>query len=121
MCILLKSYSDYAAIETPNFCLNPEMVNIPDAINTVIESYSEFSKAKSVVIELCYSEHSSLQDLQMWPTDERRFQIIVSALLHNAIKFCKFSGNVEMTVHHTRDVLYMTVKDDGCGIKTEDL
>jgi signal transduction histidine kinase len=121
MCILLKSYSDYAAIETPNFCLNPEMVNIPDAINTVIESYNEFSKVKDINIELCYAQDSCPQDLQMWPTDERRFQIIVSALLHNSIKFCKFSGNVELRVHHTKEVLFMTVQDDGCGIKTEDL
>jgi hypothetical protein len=50
MCILLQSYSDFASINSPDFILNIEKVNVPEAINAVVEMYHEFAESKKVSV-----------------------------------------------------------------------
>jgi signal transduction histidine kinase len=113
MCILLQSYSD--------FILNIEKVNVPEAINAVVEMYHEFAESKKVSVEVNYPLLENAEDVYAWSTDEMRLQTIIGSLLHNAVKYCNVAGKVVVDIEKKGESLQVTVTDNGIGIKKEDL
>jgi signal transduction histidine kinase len=121
MCILLQSYSDFANINSPDFILNIEKVNVPEAINAVVEMYHEFAESKKVSVEVNYPLLENAEDVYAWSTDEMRLQTIIGSLLHNAVKYCNVAGKVVVDIEKKGESLQVTVTDNGIGIKKEDL
>ena len=121
MCILLQSYSDFASIDGPGFRLGVEKVNVWDAVQGVISMYYEYAESKDVRVEQVYGDGGGGADLKGWPTDKIRFQIIISTMLHNAIKYCPEGGRVKIQLDRKGDVLYVNLKDNGIGISDVDL
>ena len=121
MCILLQSFSDFASINSPDFILNIEKVNVPEAINSVVEMYHEFAKSKKISVEVNYPLQENAEDVYAWSTDEMRLQTIIGSLLHNAIKYSNFDGKVMIDIEKKGERLQVKVTDNGIGIKKEDL
>ena len=48
MCMILKSYNDFARMSNANFSLKIEKVDILGAVNAVVEMYHEFAESKSI-------------------------------------------------------------------------
>jgi anti-sigma regulatory factor (Ser/Thr protein kinase) len=121
MCILLKSYSDFASINSPDFILDIEKVNVPEAVNVVVEMYHEFALSKNVSVEVNYPLLENAEDVYAWSTDEMRLQTIVGSLLHNAVKYSNVGGKVRVEIEKKGERLELSVVDNGIGIKKEDL
>jgi two-component system phosphate regulon sensor histidine kinase PhoR len=121
MCILLQSYSDFANIDGPDFRLNIEKVNISDAVQGVMGMYHEYAESKDITVDQVFAEGCLGVDFRSWPTDKIRFQIIISTMLHNAIKYCPEGGRVKIRLDSQGDVLYINLQDNGIGINDADL
>jgi signal transduction histidine kinase len=121
MCILLQSYSDFANIDGPDFGLNIEKVNISDAVQGVIGIYHEYAESKDITVEQILRNGGVRDGFGSWPTDKIRFQILISTMLHNAIKYCPKGGRVKIQIDSKGDVLYVNLQDNGIGINDADL
>jgi two-component system phosphate regulon sensor histidine kinase PhoR len=121
MVILLQSYSDFANIDGPDFRLNIEKVNISDAVQGVMGMYHEYAESKDIRVEQILPDGCFKDDFRSWPTDKIRFQIMISTMLHNAIKYCPEGGRVKIQLDSKGDVLYVNLQDNGIGINDADL
>jgi signal transduction histidine kinase len=121
MCILLQSYSDFAKIDGPDFSLNVEKVNISDAVQGVMGMYHEYAESKNITVDQILPEGGVRDDFRSWPTDKIRFQILISTMLHNGIKYCPEGGRVKILIYSKGDVMYVNLQDNGIGIKDADL
>ena len=98
MCILLQSYSDFANINGPDFALNMQTVNVPEAVKSVVQMYHEFAKSKNVEVELNVVADRSGEEIYNWSTDEMRLQTIIGSLLHNGVKYSTEGGIISIDI-----------------------
>jgi signal transduction histidine kinase/CheY-like chemotaxis protein/ligand-binding sensor domain-containing protein len=91
--------------------------NIVQYLNYILDSYSEYARRKNIKL----SSHSEKREILM-DFDPEKFQMIVSNLLTNAIKFNKQDGEVVVSIkdrdHHT---LELKISDTGAGIPADKL
>jgi signal transduction histidine kinase len=83
--------------------------------------YHEYAESKNITVDQILPEGGVRDDFRSWPTDKIRFQILISTMLHNGIKYCPEGGRVKIQIYSKGDVLYVNLQDNGIGIKDADL
>ncbi|MBU1248524.1 MAG: PAS domain S-box protein, partial [Proteobacteria bacterium] len=120
---ILSDILDLAMIESGDFVIRDEGVNIPDLLLTVVESFELQASAKPLSID--YSVDESVLD---WIVcDASRVRQILFNLVGNAVKFTEH-GKVHIAVTLLRPPqkngahrLLFTVEDSGIGIQNDKL
>lgn len=87
--MIIQSFIDFSLIETSNFSLNLQSINIPATIKEIVDTYEFQIKGKHLQVELNIDKDA--KGLFDFYTDRERFRIIISSIYHNAIKFSKRS------------------------------
>lgn len=102
----LQSGTEY--MEVKSFDIN-------DVLNDVVQNYRNAATEKGIDLSLV------THDMDMVISDEDRIEQVLIILLDNAMRYAGQGGKVEIAASEDIHDVYVSVCDNGCGIKSEDL
>jgi signal transduction histidine kinase len=112
---LVNTILDLAKIESGQFELDPEPVDMAAEIASVMRSFEIRAKRAGLTLA------SSARDCPIIEADRRSVRQMLLNLISNAVKFTPSGGRVDVSAEPAADMLAVTVRDDGPGIAAEDL
>jgi PAS domain S-box-containing protein len=117
MLSLVNSVLDWTRLQTGRIKFEPEKVNMSEVIRHIINSLSAVAMHKGIKIYNLIDENLILF------VDKNLISLIFYNLISNAIKFTNQNGRIEISAsqNSTRTFYNFSVKDNGIGIKPEDL
>jgi two-component system phosphate regulon sensor histidine kinase PhoR len=115
---LVAELLNITAIETGNFQLHRTNVNVAAIARRVVETAGE--KAQGKAIELALNDRG-LEETKTALADEEALALIFSNLIDNAIKYTPQGGTVMVRLAQNGMYASFSVKDNGIGIKAEEL
>jgi signal transduction histidine kinase len=116
--MLVDDLLDVARILTGRFHLTHDAVELRHVVETAVSIVQPAAAAKEIQIGMRLPEGSTPV---MVEGDERRLLQVFWNLLTNAIKFTPGGGKVEIGMDLAESSAVILVKDNGVGIKAEDL
>lgn len=121
---LFQDLLDISKLEDGRLANNPNMIDVPTYVRSLLEDFSGQFAEKG--LSLVYAPDTSIGAGQTIApifyakADPDHLHEILSNLVTNAIKYTK-EGTVTVDVSGDNDHVYISVKDTGIGIPTEDL
>ncbi|EFB4672691.1 acid-sensing system histidine kinase EvgS [Escherichia coli] len=117
---LIGEILDVDKIESGNYQLQPQWVDIPTLVQNTCHSFAAIAASKSIAL----SCSSTLPERYLVKIDPQAFKQVLSNLLSNALKFTT-EGAVKITTSlgHIDDnhaVIKMTIMDSGSGLSQEE-
>ncbi len=113
---LIHDLLDLSRIESGSVPLNQTDFDICELLNRVFIKFEGRLEEKSMDLDLHY-----LRSPLLVHADIDRIEQVVSNLVDNAIKFCGQYGKITVDVEEENGLCAVTVRDDGAGIRQEDL
>lgn len=114
---LLNNLNSLKQIEADEIVLKLGLVNIGELISSVIEDFSIAAAEKNVKLIMNKNEN---RDFVVLGDYDKLKQVFIN-LISNGIKFNKMDGTVWINVISNADSIIVEIKDNGMGIKKEDL
>lgn len=111
---LIEDILEISRLESAEFKLNLEKIQLKDIIKSVMENLTPLAKAKGLNI-VCQPD-----DPPLIIADKKRIEEVVTNLIDNAIKFTD-KGVISIEVKKQKDDILVEVKDTGRGISKESL
>ena len=111
---IISDILDVSRINSGKLRLDREWTEAAEVVNTAIDALRESVEAKRLTLEIQCPQPSR----PAW-LDPTRFQQIVWNLMTNAIKFSSDGGVVQVSLTHEGDILKLTVRDFGRGIRAD--
>ena len=111
---LINDVIDISRIEADQLETYFEEVNLDEVLRVAVTAVSREAEAKKLKIKTDFS--GSLDII----TDKKRLSQCVLNLLNNAVKFTE-DGVIELTAAKEANILKISVRDTGIGIKEEDI
>jgi two-component system, OmpR family, phosphate regulon sensor histidine kinase PhoR len=104
---------DIARIEngSPLECYTTDVCNL---IKCTVDSYQVQLQELNGNIE--YHKQSDKCNVN---TDSEQFQVVISNLIDNAIKYCDKAPEIKITTYHKNDIVIIEIEDNGIGIQQE--
>lgn len=112
---LLNNLLIWSRTQVGNIEYTPEVFDLPEQIKKNIAVVSSQAAHKSIKIETDLSKEAPVF------CDKNMISTIMLNLLTNAIKFTPEQGNVLVGIKPSKDEIEIFVKDNGVGIKEEDI
>ncbi|WP_410510323.1 CHASE4 domain-containing protein [Methanosarcina hadiensis] len=112
---LINDILDLSKIEAGKLELNYKEFDLAGKLNTIKNLLSPIADKKHVEINIEIDD-----DLTTICADEARFVQVMYNLVDNAIKFSHENGLVKVKAEKKGNLVEITVKDNGIGIKPED-
>lgn len=117
---LIDQLMDFARLESDTLALAITQVDPMPLIRNLVNSHNFFAREKNITLELV-----SPEDPGEIHIDADKLSKIVSNLLSNALKYTPENGHITVSVSHRVSEegghLVVVVRDDGIGMKSEDL
>jgi len=107
---LLDNLLNWAKSQTGQISFNPEKINLSDVIKEIIEILNPTAKFKNISIKFLQST-----DFEIY-ADNNMLHTILRNLIHNAIKFTDLNGKIEINTRLEKDMIHVTVSDNGVGM-----
>lgn len=115
---IINDILDLSKVEAKKIHLSCTEVTLEEIIRPIISILSLLIQEKKLTVILDKKQLSSI----IMNVDERRFKQIILNLMSNAVKFTMPEGQVEITAKVSADNgLFLIIKDNGIGMKPEDL
>lgn len=114
---LLNNLNSLKQIESDEIILKLGLVNLNELLSSVIEDFSIAAAEKNITLFLNKDED---RDFVVLGDYDKLKQVFINLIL-NAIKFNKVDGSVWINISSNRDSVIIKIKDNGMGIKKEDL
>jgi signal transduction histidine kinase len=112
---LLNDLLSFSAIESGQLSLDLKPGNLRELIDEYIEMYTPLAFEKKITLNMnCQNESVAI-------FDKPRIGQVLDNLLTNAIKFSPIGGSIEINLNTENGYKLVSVKDQGPGIKNEDL
>src|SRR5262249_43403192 len=108
---LIDDLLDMNRLISGNVTLEVSQVDVAGLLQTTMQSLQPAADARG--IQVIASVQTNVGGIV---ADARRLQQVLWNLLHNAVKFSKNGGHVEIHVQRDDQMLELTVKDNGQGI-----
>jgi len=121
---LFQDLLDISRVEDGRLSSDPKIIDIPTYVRSLLEDFSGQFTEKG--LSLVYGPDTNAQAGQTIApifyakADQDHLHEIISNLITNAIKYTK-EGTITVDVNGDDDHVYISVKDTGIGIPTEDL
>jgi signal transduction histidine kinase len=107
---------DVQKIDSNDLTLIKNNHSISEIVLTKIAILKKEAESKHVTIT------QEIQPMIMCYCDKNRMEQVVENLILNAIEFCpKENGHIHVSLQRTNDIVKLVVKDNGVGIKKENL
>lgn len=113
---LLNNLNSLKQFEAEDVPLNIETVFLGDLVKDVCNDFNAFAEEKNVYIHL-NSENKKF----MISGDTDKLKQVFINLMSNAVKFSKEKGHVWVSLKENQEKVIVEIKDNGIGIKKEDL
>jgi two-component system sensor histidine kinase VicK len=110
---LIKSFLDVARLEAGKINLNIESFNISDLIREVVADAAEIMGSHKLIYE------PSKEFIVT--ADKDKIAQVVTNFLSNAVKYSAKGHNVFISCQQNEGMIQVSVKDEGIGIKAQDL
>lgn len=94
---------------------NPEAIILKEKVNSVLDFFSTLSKQKNIAII------SNIDPIYIVKVDPNHLDLVLRNLINNAIKFSNSDGLVTIDAFENNDQLTVSVKDNGIGMKAEEV
>lgn len=91
-----------------------EQFNLTSSITEQIISYADLIDKKQIELVCDLEEDIFINN------EESYLEIVWNNLLSNAIKFTDNKGRIEITLKKENKYIYFTIKDNGCGMDSEE-
>ncbi|MGC9398060.1 MAG: ATP-binding protein [Anaerolineae bacterium] len=112
---LVNELLELSRIESGRAPLQRRPTPVSDLVSTPVGRLLPQAERSGVTLHVDIPD-----DLPYVWVDPERVQMVITNLLHNAIKFTPAGGEVNVRVERDRDVVKVTVRDTGVGIPEED-
>lgn len=113
---LLNNLNSLKQFEAEDVPLNIETVFLGDLVKDVCNDFNAFAEEKNVHIELNLGNNKF-----MIQGDSDKLKQVFINLMSNAVKFSKEKGHIWVSLKENQDKVIVQIKDDGIGIKKDDL
>ena len=90
-------------------------LNVSEIIEEKITIFQPMQREKQIKI------HNQVSPIAELMFDKNHFQVIISNLLHNALKFTDFGGNIVFNLINDSNLIIFSISDDGVGIAEDNL
>lgn len=101
-------------IENENLFLNKERFDFSELLSITAKTFERDIHEKEIIFEL------QTVPCEIYADKDKISQVIVN-LISNAIKYTNYDGHILVKAIDADDYIEFTVKDDGLGIKADDL
>jgi two-component system sensor histidine kinase ResE len=113
---LTRELKSLSLLESDHFNLIPEKININKLIKNTLKNFNLKIKSKKLIIKENFASN-----LPAAKIDPNKFQQAFSNIIDNAINHTPAKGEIKIKTEQKGDLLIISVKDSGKGIKKEDL
>jgi two-component system phosphate regulon sensor histidine kinase PhoR len=116
---MVEELLELSRIESGQVPLNVQETAVSDLLLIPLDRLRHQAIRKNIELSLDVTAN-----LPKVLADEERIQRVVTNLIHNAIKFTPENGSVQISARRKEEFpheIYISVKDSGMGISTEDL
>lgn len=113
---LINDILTLSELESKDFSVNFEKIDILDSIDDVIYLMEPFAREKNISIERKISDNN----LFIYG-DRDKFKQMIINLLDNGIKYTNPKGKVSISVWVENNNINLSIKDNGAGIPKEDI
>ncbi len=117
---IINSILDLSKIEAGKMELEPVECHLLQYINNIFISLSGKAKAKLINYSKEYNFSQSEPAPELVIIDEPKLGQVLTNILGNAIKFTPANKSIKLTVSVNRNMLSITVTDEGVGISPEE-
>jgi signal transduction histidine kinase len=114
---LLNNLNALKELESEDIALHIEQVSIDKLISSVCDDFSVAAVEKN--IQMSFYKEENKEYTLLGDTDRLK-QVFIN-LISNAVKFTPENGRIWIDVKSDKDYIIVKVKDNGIGIKKEDL
>lgn len=104
-----------ARIDKSTTVQNEEQIDLPQLVNESLQYFKDDIEDKNLKIKLEFEETDHVKVPRYYSS------IIINNLLSNAIKYSNKNGIIKIGLGYNDNRLVFYIKDDGIGIKKEDL
>lgn len=111
---LTNQLLDFRKVESGEFSLNKEQVNITELLQTLHVNFLPLAERKQINFQLSIPSKNAYAYL-----DEDATIKIISNLIDNAIKYCKSSVNITLRTSYIKKEVIITITNDGQVIPPE--
>lgn len=113
---LINDILTLSELESKDFSVNFEKIDIKDSIDDVIYLMEPFVREKNISIERKFSD-----DNLFIYGDRDKFKQMIINLFDNGIKYTNTGGRVSISVWIENNNINLSIKDNGIGIPKEDI
>jgi len=114
---LLNDLNILKKFESGQIPLRYEYIDVKEVIYSVCEDFSSILKAKNIMVN--YKVKNNDKHIILGDKDKLK-QVFIN-LISNAVKFNKKNGYITIDISKNNSKIIINVKDNGIGIKKEDL
>ena len=114
---LLNNLNTLKEFESGEIPLVYEYIDVKEIIYSVCEDFSSVLKDKNITLNYKVKENKNYIILG----DKDKIKQVFINLLSNAIKFNVINGHIDVEISKSNSKIKINVKDNGIGIKKEDL
>ena len=112
---LVNELINFRKLESNKVTLKVQSCNVKNVVNEIVEGYQISFDTKQIT----FHKDLIMEDEICW-LDIDKFEMIISNLISNALKFTPNSGDVTLQIKKQNNKLLVSVKDSGCGISEHD-
>lgn len=108
---LADNLIDITKIDSGDMSLDLQNHDIVSTIEEVVYSVKEYIKDRNISIIFNTDRNERIMAF-----DISEIERVMLNLLSNAVKFTKFEGNIEVNIKNKKEIVILSVKDNGIGI-----
>lgn len=113
---LVGELLDLSRFESGKIPLNKTVFDIDELILSTLFKYEQKIENKGISVEITFKEQPCYVE-----ADSARITQVITNLIDNAVKFTPENGHITVWTHAVNAQAYVTVKNEGVGIPSEDL
>ncbi|MDQ2933070.1 MAG: HAMP domain-containing histidine kinase [bacterium] len=91
-------------------------INIVDLLDNVLFELSQQARKRGVT----FAFKSKLENIPQVYIDPDTMRAVIQNLLENALKYCRKGGTIELDVQPKKEMLELSVKDNGIGVPVDE-
>ncbi|MEQ8323631.1 MAG: ATP-binding protein [Vicingaceae bacterium] len=114
---LLTELDMIIRLDTEGIQLNVQTIDIVDIVKEVTDSLDLKAEKRKIEFKI---KRRNMEPLRVKADEDKLSQVLTNLFL-NALKYGKENGRIEISFHDMKDKVLVEVKDDGIGMKKEEL
>ncbi len=114
--MMVEDLLDFSRLQSSTFKYNKDELDIVELVNQVHTQLTPRAKNEEINFTL-----TSIYKSIMVYADKNRMKEVFINLIDNAIKFTDVGGNIDLLIEQNDEMVSITVKDDGEGIKEDEI